>query len=217
MHRVSPVLAGLLLVFKQVFCLTRLRVTVLRLRKSRLPLAAIILLLFFGAVAALLTYQLIDIIAAPVRFDWLSVVLIICTLGVFIVMIAGVILVDLQSQMLLTRRGIYIEPAIFKALVIPWEDIAELTLENRQGLSLIEYKLKPESPTYQNRYQKMGRWRFNKMVQRSGGFHGWLPVQSYKMEVKSSLEQYEVKVNRIFPILRRYWLNPQARDELPEI
>lgn len=183
----------------------------MRWRKKPLPVAAIGLLLFFAAVIVTLIYELGVLLTSPFGFDWLTVLMLGVTLLVFGLMLAGVGLFDLQAQMTLNRQGIYIEPALFKAFTIPWEDLANLSLQNRQGMSLIEYQLKPTSSSFQAQSRKHSR-----TAQRSGGFHGWLPVQSYQMAVNSSHEQYEVKVNRLFPMLRRYWLNPQARDELPE-
>ncbi len=183
----------------------------MRLRKKPLPLAAIGLLLFFAVVVVTLIYELGVMLTSPFGFDWLTALMLGVTVLVFGLMLVGVGLFDLQAQMTLNKQGIYIEPALFKAFNIPWEDIATLSLQNRQGMSLIEYKLKPTSDSFQAQSRKHAR-----TAQRSGGFHGWLPVQSYHMEVNSPHEQYEVKVNRLFPMLRRYWLNPQTRDELPE-
>jgi hypothetical protein len=174
------------------------------------------MLLFFGTVVLTLVYQFVQMLTLPLTFDWLTALLLVSTIIVFIIILAGMWLLDFQAQMLLNRQGIYIEPAIFKAFTIPWDDIAELTIQDRQGLRLIEYKLKPDSPTYQARYAQLSRWRLRRFKQRSDGYDGWLPVQSYKMDVKALFEQNDVRVNRLFPLLRRYWLNPPARNELPE-
>lgn len=173
----------------------------MRLRKKPLPVAAVGLMLFFAIVVMTLIYELAVMLTSPFGFDWLTVLMLGATLLVFGLMLVGVGLFDLQAQMTLNRQGIYIEPALFKAFTVPWEDIATLSLQNRQGMSLIEYQLKPGSGSFEAQPRKHSR-----TAQRSGGFHGWLPVQSYQMEVNSPHEQYEVKVNRLFPMLRRYWL-----------
>lgn len=187
-----------------------------RLRKKPLPFIADVMLLFLLAVVAVLVYQLYAMFIAASKLDWLLALLVLATILIFLGLVAGVWLFDLQSRMWLNQQGIQIEPTLFPAYSIAWDDIEELSLQERQGLHLIEYKLKPNSPSYDALYKKLGRRRLALQERRSGGFHGWLPVQSYHLDVNTPFEQYEVKVNRLFPTLRRYWLNSAARQELAE-
>lgn len=189
---------------------------IFRLRKKPLPFIADVMLLFLVAITVVLIYQLYTVVISPTHFDWLIVLLLIGTILIFLLLVAGVWLFDLQAQMWLNQQGIQVEPTLFPAYTIAWDDIAELNLQERQGLRLIEYKLKPGSSGYQALYSRLGRKAFERQERRSGGFHGWLPTQSYRLEIDSPVEQYDVKVNRLFPMLRRYWLHPDARQELPK-
>lgn len=187
-----------------------------RFRKERLPLPALALLLFILVMGAALVWQLIVFFREPGGPDWWLVGVFVVTILLFVIMGLAVFLLDFDQKLVLLRDGIYIMPTIFAAYQLNWDDIEKLELSDGHGFRLIEYRLKPGSPSYQALLKREGLRRFLATEGRNGGFHGAIPIQAYPLQVEATDEQNNVRANRLFPILYRFWKNPLARTELPD-
>ncbi len=190
----------------------------MRRRRVRLTLLPIALIAFFGFLAIFLTVEFVGLFDSAGDTDWLLVAMLLTTLLLFALMAAAVYFLDFEQDLRLTRQGIYIVPPVFKAYLIPWNDIEKLEIRDSQGYKSIEYRLKPDSPSYQKRFGKKGSKKILAVEGRSGGFHGAIPAQNFRTEVSArQTEQILMKTNKLFPILWRYWVNDSARAELPEL
>ncbi len=170
-----------------------------------------LIILLIGGV---LVWQLLTFFEGPGPVDWLLFGLLFVTTGIF--MGLGVFLLDFEQKMVLARDGIYIMPAVFSAYKIAWDDIELLELRDGNGFRLIEYRLKKASPTYQNRIAREGEKKFLNTEGRNGGFHGAIPVMAFTTDISPrAADQLNLRANRLFPILFRFWQNQLARVELP--
>lgn len=188
-----------------------------RFRKSRLPLPAVGLLIFAIVMGAALIWQLFIFVTEPGGVDWLLVGLFIATIALFVAMGLAVFFLDFEQRLVLLREGIYVMPSVFAAYKINWDDIERLEMREGHGFRVIAYRLKPDSPSYTASIKRDGKRHFLATEGRNDGFHGAIPIQAFQMEVTTaSTEQDNVRANRLFPILYRFWTNPAARNELPE-
>ena len=187
-----------------------------RYRKSRLGWPALALLSFIVIMGGVLLWQLLTFFDASGGVDWVLLALLVTTIAIFVVMGLAVFFLDFDQKLLLRRDGIHVLPSVFAAYKIGWDDIERLELREGQGFRLIEYRLKAGSPSYEARIRREGKRRFLATEGRQGGFHGAIPIQAYPLDVKTMNEQNNVRANRLFPMLYRFWTNQIARDELPE-
>ncbi len=188
-----------------------------RFRKNRLTWPAIAVLAFILITGSALIWQLIAFVSEAGNLDWVLLGLLLATILLFIIMGLAVFFLDFDQNLVLARDGIYVMPSIFASYKISWDDIEQLELREGNGFRLIEYRLKPDSPSYQNHIKRDGKRRFLAIEGRNGGFHGAIPVQSYPLDVNTMSEQNNIRANRLFPVLYRFWTNQAARSELPEI
>jgi hypothetical protein len=195
------------------------RILQLRRRRGGLPLIALALLMFLLLLTAVLGFQLYTMFTEPGGLDWMLLFLLATTLLVFVIMSVGVFWLDFNQDLVLLRQGILIVPPVFKSYLIPWDDLEKLEIREGNGFRSIEYRLRVGSPGYEARFGGKKKPQLVSLESRSGGFHGAIPAQSYKLidsQVKHHVEQYKLKVNKLYPILYRYWTHRESRQELPE-
>ncbi len=172
---------------------------------------------FFLFLAVFLTLEFFQLLGDAAQADWVLVSMLGLTLLLFLVMGLSVLLLDFDQDLRLTRQGIYIIPAVFKSYLLPWDDIEKIQIREANGYKAIEYRLRPGSPTYAARLGKMKQTRLMSFESRTGGFHGAIPAQNYRLPLENNqAEQNLTKINKLFPLLYRYWANSAARSELPE-
>ena len=189
-----------------------------RFRKQKLPWPAALLLLFLLLVGAALVWQLLAILGDSAGIDWLLLSLVGTTLLLFVIIGLAVFFLDFEQKLVLLRDGIYIMPAVFAAYKVRWEDIERLELREGNGFRLIEYRLKSGTPSYEACVKRSSLGSILATEGRTGGFHGAIPAQAYPMDVAGeTTEQNNIRANRLYPVLRRFWTNPAARAELPEV
>jgi hypothetical protein len=198
------------------------RILQLRKRRGNLPAIALALLAFLGLVTVVLGFQLYGIFTEPGGLDLALLLLLVITLLIFVIMGLGVFWLDFNQDLVLLRSGILVVPPVFKSYLIAWDDIQKLEIREGNGFRSIEYRLRPGSAGYEARFGgKKGGKQLISLESRSGGFHGAIPAQSYKgldVNVKQHhVEQYKLRVNKLYPILYRYWTKPETRLELLEV
>jgi hypothetical protein len=196
------------------------RILQLRRRRGNLPVIALALLAFLLLLTAVLGVQLFTMFSEPGGLDFALLFLLVTTLLVFVIMGLGVFWLDFNQDLVLLRQGILVVPPVFKSYLIAWDDLEKLEIREGNGFRSIEYRLRPGSPGYEQRFGgKKGGNQLVSLESRSGGWHGAIPAQSYKgfeVSVKQHVEQYKLKVNKLYPLLYRYWSKPDTRQELPE-